>query len=140
RTLEHLFLVALSLAAAIAAAVPLRILAWRKPRLGQVILTVTGVIQTIPSLALLVFMIPLLGIGAGPAIVALVLYSLLPILRGTHAGLAGIAPELRESAEALGLRRSGGLRPIELPLAAPSILSGIKTAAVIDVGTATLGA
>jgi osmoprotectant transport system permease protein len=140
RTLEHLFLVAISLAAAIAAAVPLRILAWRRPRLGQAILTLAGVIQTIPSLALLVFMIPLLGIGAGPAIVALFLYSLLPILRGTHAGLAGIAPELRESAEALGLPPRAVLARIELPLAAPSMLSGIKTAAVIDVGTATLGA
>ena len=140
RTLEHLFLVAVSLAAAIAVAVPLGILAWQRPRAGQVILTAAGVIQTIPSLALLVFMIPLLGIGAGPAIVALFLYSLLPIVRGTHAGLAGIAPELRESAEALGLPPRAALRRIELPLAAPSLLSGIKTAAVIDVGTATLGA
>jgi osmoprotectant transport system permease protein len=140
RTAEHLFLVAISLAAAIAVAVPLGILAWRRPRLGQAILTLAGVIQTIPSLALLVFMIPLLGIGAGPAIVALFLYSLLPILRGTHAGLAGIAPELRESAEALGLPPRAVLARIELPLAAPSVLSGIKTAAVIDVGTATLGA
>jgi len=140
RTLEHLFLVAVSLAAAIALAVPLGILAWRRPRLGQTILTLAGVIQTIPSLALLVFMIPLLGIGAGPAIVALFLYSLLPILRGTHSGLTGIAPELLESAQALGLPPRAALRRIELPLAAPSILSGIKTAAVIDVGTATLGA
>ena len=140
RTVEHLFLVAVSLAAAIALAVPLGILAWRRPRLGQTILTLAGVIQTIPSLALLVFMIPLLGIGAGPAIVALFLYSLLPILRGTHSGLTGIAPELRESAQALGLPPGAALRRIELPLAAPSLLSGIKTAAVIDVGTATLGA
>jgi len=140
RTLEHLFLVAVSLAAAIALAVPLGILAWRRPRLGQTILTLAGVIQTIPSLALLVFMIPLLGIGAGPAIVALFLYSLLPILRGTHSGLTGIAPELLESAQALGLPPGAALRRIELPLAAPSVLSGIKTAAVIDVGTATLGA
>ncbi|HMC32944.1 MAG TPA: glycine betaine ABC transporter substrate-binding protein [Myxococcales bacterium] len=140
RTVEHLFLVAVSLAAAIAFAVPLGVFAWRRPRLGQAILATAGVIQTIPSLALLVFMIPLLGIGAGPAIVALFLYSLLPILRGTHAGLSGIAPELLESAEALGLPASAVLRRIELPLAAPSMLSGIKTAAVIDVGTATLGA
>ena len=140
RTLEHLFLVAISLAAAIALAVPLGIVAWRRPRLGQTILTLAGVIQTIPSLALLVFMIPLLGIGAGPAIVALFLYSLLPILRGTHSGLTGIAPELVESAQALGLPPGAALRRIELPLAAPSVLSGIKTAAVIDVGTATLGA
>jgi osmoprotectant transport system permease protein len=140
RTVEHLFLVAVSLAAAIAFAVPLGVFAWRRPRLGQGILATAGVIQTIPSLALLVFMIPLLGIGAGPAVVALFLYSLLPILRGTHSGLSGIAPELLESAEALGLPGREVLRRIELPLAAPSMLSGIKTAAVIDVGTATLGA
>jgi osmoprotectant transport system permease protein len=140
RTLEHLFLVAVSLGAAIALAIPLGILAFRLPRLGQAILAVAGAIQTVPSLALLVFMIPLLGIGAGPAIVALFLYGLLPIVRGTHAGLMGIAPELRESGEALGLPPRAVLTRIELPLASPSMLSGIQTAAVIDVGTATLGA
>jgi osmoprotectant transport system permease protein len=140
RTLEHLFLVAVSLAAAIAIAVPLGVLAWRLPRIGQVVLAAAGAIQTVPSLALLVFMIPLLGIGAGPAIVALFLYSLLPILRGTHAGLSGIPPELRESGEALGLPPWAVLTRIELPLATPSLLAGIQTAAVIDVGTATLGA
>ena len=140
RTLEHLFLVAVSLAAAIAVAVPLGVLAWRLPRFGQTILAAAGVVQTIPSLALLVFMIPLLGIGAGPAIVALFLYSLLPILRGTHAGLTGIPPELRESGAALGLPPWAVLTRIELPLATPSLLAGIQTAAVIDVGTATLGA
>jgi osmoprotectant transport system permease protein len=140
RTLEHLFLVAVSLAAAIAIAVPLGVLAWRLPRIGRIVLAAAGVIQTVPSLALLVFMIPLLGIGAGPAIVALFLYSLLPILRGTHAGLTGIPPELRESGEALGLPPWAVLTRIELPLATPSLLAGIQTAAVIDVGTATLGA
>jgi len=102
--------------------------------------SVTSHIIITVSLALLVFMIPLLGIGAGPAIVALFLYSLLPIVRGTHAGLAGIAPELRESGEALGLPPRAVLTRVELPLAAPSMLAGIQTAAVIDVGTATLGA
>jgi osmoprotectant transport system permease protein len=97
-------------------------------------------VQTIPSLALLVFMIPLLGIGARPAIAALFLYGLLPIVRNTHAGLTGIAPELRESAEALGLPPRARLRLVELPLASPSILAGVKTSAVIAVGTATLGA
>jgi len=139
-TLAHLQLVAISLAAAIALALPLGILAARRPRLGQVLLGGVGVIQTIPSLALLVFMIPLLGIGAPPAIVALFLYSLLPIVRNTHAGLTGIAPEALEVADALGLPRAARLRRIELPLAAPSILAGIQTAAVINVGTATLGA
>ena len=99
-----------------------------------------GLIQTVPSLALLVFMIPLLGIGAGPAIAALFLYSLLPIVRSTHAGLTGISPQLRESAEALGLPPGATLRLVELPLASRSILSGVQTAAVINVGTATLGA
>jgi osmoprotectant transport system permease protein len=139
-TVDHLALVAISLGAAIAAAVPLGVLAARRPRLGQAILAATGVIQTIPSLALLVFMIPLLGIGGPPAVVALFLYSLLPIVRNTHAGLRSVAPDLRESAEALGLPPGARLRLVELPLAARAILAGIKTSAVINVGTATLGA
>ncbi|MPY72050.1 MAG: ABC transporter permease subunit [Alphaproteobacteria bacterium] len=139
-TADHLVLVAISLGAAIAVAIPLGVFAARRPRPGQAVLAVTGVIQTVPSLALLVFMIPLLGIGGPPAVAALFLYSLLPIVRNTHAGLVGIAPALRESARALGLPRGARLRLVELPLAAPSILAGIKTSAVINVGTATLGA
>lgn len=139
-TREHLFLVGLSLLAAIAVAVPLGVLVARRPRLGRGVLALASIIQTVPSLALLVFMIPLLGIGARPAIVALFLYSLLPILRNTAAGLTGIAPEVRESAEALGLPPGARLRWVELPMAAPSILAGIQTSAVINVGTATLGA
>jgi osmoprotectant transport system permease protein len=139
-TLAHLALVGLSLGAAILIAVPLGILAARREKLGQAILAVTGILQTIPSLALLVFMIPLLGIGGPPAIVALFLYSLLPIVRNTHAGLVGLSPSIRESVEALGLSPGARLRMVELPLAAPSILAGIKTAAVINIGTATLGA
>jgi osmoprotectant transport system permease protein len=99
-----------------------------------------GIVQTIPSLALLVFLLPLFGVGTAPAVVALFLYSLLPIVRGTATGLAEIAPGLRESADALGLSPWAQLRQVELPLAARSILSGIKTAAVINVGTATIGA
>ncbi len=139
-TLEHLGLVGLSLAAAVLVAVPLGVLAARRPRLGQIVLGVVGIAQTIPALALLVFMIPLLGIGAGPALVALFLYSLLPIVRNTHAGLTGIPRALRESAVALGLPAGARLRRVEAPLAAPSILAGVKTAAVINVGAATLGA
>lgn len=139
-TREHLFLVGLSLLAAILVAVPLGVLAARRPRLGGGVLALAGVIQTVPSLALLVFMIPLLGIGTRPAIVALFLYSLLPIIRNTAAGLTGIPPEIRESAEALGLPPGARLRLVELPMAAPSILAGIQTSAVINVGTATLGA
>jgi osmoprotectant transport system permease protein len=137
---EHLWLVSISLAAAILVAVPLGILAARLPRLGAFILATTGVIQTIPSLALLVFMIPWLGIGAKPALVALFLYSLLPIVRNTATGLRDIPPSLRESAEALGLPPGARLRLVELPLASRAILAGIKTAAVINVGTATIGA
>ncbi len=140
RTGEHLELVAAALLLALAAAVPLGIWAARRPAAGRVVLAVVGVVQTIPSLALLVFMIPLLGIGTGPAIAALALYALLPIVRNTHAGLTGIPPELLESARSLGLSSWARLGRIELPLASPAILAGVKTAAVIAVGTATLGA
>ncbi len=140
RTREHLLLVGVSLAASIIFAIPLGVLAFIWPRLGRIILAVVAVIYTIPSLALLVFMIPLLGIGTLPAIIALFLYGLLPIVRNTHAGLSGIAPGLRESAIVLGLSPRARLLKIELPLAAPSILAGIKTAAVINVGIATIGA
>jgi osmoprotectant transport system permease protein len=140
RTRQHLLLVGVSLAASIIVAIPLGVLAFLWPRAGQIILALVAVIYTIPSLALLVFMIPLFGIGTLPAIIALFLYGLLPIVRNTHAGLSGIAPALRESAIVLGLSPSARLLKIELPLAAPSILAGIKTAAVINVATATIGA
>jgi osmoprotectant transport system permease protein len=139
RTAEHLVLVGLALAAAVAVGVPLGIAA-RRRGVGRVALGIAGLVQTIPSLALLVFMIPLLGIGSRPAVAALFLYGLLPIVRGTHSGLTGISPELRESAQALGLPPAARLRRVELPLAMPSILAGVKTSAVIMVGTATLGA
>jgi len=140
RSVEHVELVASSLGLALALAIPLGIVAARRRRLGQLVIAATGVLQTVPSLAMFVFMIPLLGIGTWPAVAALFLYSLLPIVRNTHAGLVGIAPELMESAAALGLPRRVRLRRIELPLAMRSILAGIKTAAVINVGTATLAA
>jgi osmoprotectant transport system permease protein len=137
---EHLALVLVSLAAGIVVAIPLGIVAARRPRLGTFIVGAAGIIQTIPSLALLVFMIPWLGIGARPALVALFLYSLLPIVRNTTTGLSDIPASLRESAEALGLPPHARLLRIELPLASRAILAGIKTAAVINVGTATIGA
>jgi osmoprotectant transport system permease protein len=140
RLVEHITLVAISLSAAIAVAIPLGVAAAFRPRVGAIILTGTGLIQTIPSLALLVFMIPWLGIGARPALVALFLYSLLPIVRNTATGLRDIPVSLRESAMALGLPAPARLVRIELPLASRSILAGVKTAAVINVGTATIGA
>jgi len=137
---DHLVLVLISMALALVTALPLGILAAKRAGPGRVILGVVGAIYTIPALALLVFMIPLLGIGAAPAVVALWLYSLLPIVRNTHQGLTDIPRALRESADALGLSSVAKLGRIELPLAAPSIMAGIKTAVVINIGTATLGA
>jgi osmoprotectant transport system permease protein len=139
-TWDHLYLVAVSLGAAILVSLPLGILAAQSAMSGQIILGVVGIIQTIPSLALLVFMIPLLGIGGPPAMVALFLYSLLPIVRNTYTGLNDIPSEIRESAEALGLPPLSRLRLVLLPIASRSILGGIKTSSVINVGTATLGA
>ena len=140
RTGEHLLLVCISLSGAVALAVPLGIMAARWTRGGQLILGCVGIMQTIPALALLVLMIPLLGIGGPPALAALFLYSLLPIVRNTCAGLQDIPVQVRESAAALGLPSRTRLRLVELPLASRSIVAGIKTAAVINVGFATLGA
>lgn len=139
-TWAHLQLVGLSMAAAIVIALPLGIAAARRPGLGRVILGVVGIIQTIPALAMLVFMIPLIGIGAAPALVALFLYSLLPIVRNTYTGLTDISPTILEAADAMGLPPFERLRLIELPMASRAILAGIKTATVINIGTATLGA
>jgi osmoprotectant transport system permease protein len=139
-TAEHLFLVSTSLAAAIAIALPLGIIAARYTALGQVLLALAGILQTIPSLALLVLLIPLLGLRSPPALVALFLYSLLPILRNTCTGLRDIPTSVLESAQALGLPAWARLWRVELPLASRTILAGIKTSAVINVGTATLGA
>jgi osmoprotectant transport system permease protein len=125
---------------AILRAIPLGTLVARRPQLGKGVLVFTGVLQTIPSLALLLFMIPVMkylvgkGTGAPPAIAALFLYSLLPIVRNRHVGLMGISPILRESAEVLGLPPWAVLWRVGLPLAAPMILAGVPTAAVINVG------
>jgi len=140
-TREHLLLVFGSLAASIAAGVPLGVAAARRPRLAQPIFALVGVVQTIPSLALLAFLIALMGtIGTLPAAIALFLYALLPIVRNTHTGVLGVGDGLRQAALALGLSRKDQLLAIELPLARPSILAGIKTSAVINVGTATIAA
>ena len=139
-TKDHLILVLISLTAAILLSIPLGIFAFKFAKFGKIVLGITGIIQTIPSLALLVFMIPFFGIGAEPAIVALFLYSLLPIVRNTYLGFQNIPLTIRESGEVLGLSQFQILTKIELPLASRSIISGIKTSSVINVGTATLGA
>ena len=139
---RHLLLVGISLLLAILVGIPLGIAASRGGAVGGTILGVAGVIQTIPSLALLALLvaIPFLGTSPQTAIVALFLYSLLPIVRNTAAGIAGIPGPLRESAAALGLEPMARLRKVYLPMAMPTILAGIKTSAVINVGTATLAA
>jgi len=140
-TRQHLMLVALSLVLACLVGVPLGVLAAHAPRLRQPVLALVGVLQTVPSLALLAIMIPLLGmIGTVPALVALFVYALLPIVRNTCTGILQVPSGLRTAALALGLRRGVTLTHIELPLALPVILAGVKTAAVMSVGTATIAA
>ncbi len=141
-TTRHLELAGISLLLAVAIGLPLGIIASRGGPIGHSILGIAGVIQTIPSLALLALLVPVpfFGISARTAIAALFLYGLLPIVRNTASGLQDIAKPLRESAVVLGLTASQRLRRIFLPLASRSILSGIKTSAVINIGTATLAA
>jgi osmoprotectant transport system permease protein len=137
---RHLLLVALSLAAAIAVAVPLGLGLERLPGGAEAAVRAVGLLQTLPGIALLAFMIPLLGIGLVPAVVALFLYSLYPILRNTWTGVRDAAPDAVAAGTALGMTPRQILRHVRLPLAAPVIMAGIRTAAVINVGTATLAA
>ena len=139
-TLRHLLLVGVSLAGAIAVALPLGLALERGRRAAESVIRGVGLLQTLPSIALLAFMIPLLGIGVVPALVALFLYSLYPILRNTYTGVRDAAPEAVGAAWALGMTPRQVLRYVRLPLAAPIIMAGIRTAAVINVGTATLAA
>lgn len=140
-TWEHSVLVFGSLALSVVLGIPLGVVAQRSSRLRHLILGVVGILQTVPALALLAFLIAALErIGTVPAIIALFLYALLPIVRNTYTGLAEVTPSMRDSAVALGLGRATQLCLIELPLAARSILAGIKTSAVINVGTATIAA
>jgi osmoprotectant transport system permease protein len=138
---QHLMLVLGSLALAVMVAVPLGIAAHRVPRLAGPVMGTVGLLQTLPSLALLAFLIALVGrIGFLPALLALFVYALLPIVRNTHAGLQAVSPGLTQAALALGLTRGQALRVIELPLAMPTMMAGVKTAAVTNVGTATVAA
>jgi osmoprotectant transport system permease protein len=138
---QHLSLVFLSLLASIAIGVPLGILAARNRAAEVFILGITGMLQTIPSLALLAILIPITGkIGLVPAFIALAVYALLPIVRNTHAGLTQVTKGVKQAAQSLGMTSTQALRLIELPLARPTILAGIKTSAVLNVGTATIAA
>lgn len=142
-TAEHLWLVGVSMLLAIAIGVPLGILLTRRPRFKAVVLGSTNVIQTIPSLALFGLLLPLPWLGARAdrlAIIALALYALLPIVRNTYVGIAGISPPVREAAVAMGLTSRQLLWHVELPLGFPVMLAGIRVAAVITIGVATIAA
>lgn len=139
-TVDHLIMVGIALAAALLISIPLGIGAARNETFGKAVLGFVGILQTIPSLALLVLMIPLVGLGKDAAILALFFYSLLPIVQNTHAGLSGIQKGVIESASALGLTSWARLWLVELPIALRSILAGVKIAAVQLIGFATLGA
>lgn len=140
---QHLLLVGVATLVAAAVGVPLGVALTRRPRWRGAVLGLANVFQTIPSLALFGFLIPLPfigGIGARTAIVALVVYALLPIIRNTYAGLTGVDPALREAGLGMGMRDRELLWLVELPLAAPVILAGVRIATVVGVGTATIAA
>jgi osmoprotectant transport system permease protein len=142
-TAEHLWLVGISMLLAVAAGVPLGILLTRKPKLKRLILGSTNIIQTIPSLALFGLLLPLPWLGARAdrlAIFALALYALLPVVRNTYVGIMGISEPVREAAVAMGLTSRQLLWQVELPLASPVILAGIRVATVITIGVATIAA
>ena len=140
---EHVFLVAIAVGTAVAVGVPLGILATRDRRVERAVLGTANVLQTIPSLALFGFLIPvpvLGGIGATTAIVALTLYALLPIVRNTHAGISGVDPALVEAGKGMGMTDRQLLTKVELPLAAGVIVAGVRVATVISIGIATIAA
>ena len=140
---QHLLLVLVSTAIAVAIGVPVGILLTRRPAWRGPVLGLANVFQTIPSLAMFGFLIPLPflgGIGARTAIVALVVYALLPIVRNTYVGISGIDPAVREAARGMGMTDGELLRIVELPLSAGVILAGIRVATVVGVGTATIAA
>jgi len=140
QTQRHLFLTFLAILLGVIVAVPLGIMLFRFKLFARPILVAAGLLQTIPSIALLAFMIPVFGIGVKPAVAALFLFSILPILRNTYAALDNIDPHLNEAAQGMGLYPNEILRFVHFPLSIPIILTGIRTAAVINIGTATLAA
>src|SRR5882762_1944423 len=140
---QHVLLVAASTLVAVAVAVPLGVFASRRARLAAPILGVANIVQTVPSLAMFGFLLPVPfigGVGARAALVVLILYGLLPIVRTTIAGLRGIDASIREAGVAMGMTPRELLRQVELPLALPSIVAGVRVAAVVGVGSATIAA
>jgi len=142
-SVEHVFLVFVAISIAVAIGVPVGILMTRRPRMGKPILAFANIIQTIPSLALFGFLIPIPyigGIGTSTAVIALLLYSLLPIIRNTFAGISGVEPAVREAARGMGMTDSQILWQVEIPLSLGVIFAGVRVATVIAVGVATIAA
>jgi osmoprotectant transport system permease protein len=140
---EHVFLVFVSISIAVAIGVPVGILMTRRPRMGKPILAFANIVQTIPSLALFGFLIPIPyigGIGTSTAVIALLLYSLLPIIRNTFTGISGVDPAVREAARGMGMTDSQILWQVEIPLSLGVIFAGVRVATVIAVGVATIAA
>ncbi len=137
---QHAFLAVIGAVIGIFTAVPLGIFISRRPRISEYVIDIAGVLYTIPSLAMLGFLLPFIGLGWIPAIVALVIYSWLPVLRNTCAGLASVDPAVKEAAMGMGATQSQLLFKVELPLALPVIMASVRTVAVLTVGVATLGA
>ena len=139
-SLEHAILVLVAVGAACVIGLPAAVALTRRESARRWVLGIANIGQTIPSLALFGFLVPVVGIGKGAAILALTLYALLPILRNTLTGILGVDPAVRESAVAMGMTRGQILRQVELPLAVPSIVSGLRIATVTTIGTATIAA
>ncbi|WP_246944928.1 ABC transporter permease [Bacillus pinisoli] len=135
---EHIFLAGIAMIIAIAIAVPLGIVLTRNKKIAEPIIGVTAIIQTVPSLALLGFMLPIFGIGKVPAVIALTLYALLPILRNTYTGILGVDPALVDAGKGMGMTSRQILFMVELPLTLPILMAGIRTATVLTIGVAAL--
>lgn len=137
---QHIYLSVISVLIAVIIGIPLGILISREPKLSKPIIGTTNVIQAVPSLALLGFLIPFIGIGSAPAIVMVILYSLLPIVKNTYTGLTNIDPDILEAAKGIGLTKSQTMKKVQLPLAFPMIMAGIRISAVTAVGLMTIAA
>src|SRR6476620_10885835 len=137
---EHLQLSLISLLIAVAIAIPVGILLTRYTRYSEFVIGIAAVLQTIPSLALLGFLVLFVGIGTTPAIIALTAYALLPVLRNTYTGIKEVNPAIREAARGMGMNSLRSLIKVELPIALPTVMAGIRTSMVLIVGTATLAA
>ncbi|MRH43506.1 ABC transporter permease subunit [Aquibacillus halophilus] len=138
RTIEHLYLSFVAILVAVAISLPLGIYISRKRKVAEFYIGVTAVLQTIPSLALFGFLVPVLGIGATTALVALIIYALLPILRNTYTGITGVDEGIIEAGEGMGMTKRQILWKIQLPLSLPFMMAGVRTATVLTVGVATL--